>query len=1752
MPNNVARRGRGSFNPNSRKASRHERKKDNNNSDNSGSDGKNTVQQKRFRTISEQAIDEDVVAGPAVDVEVEGPSSPSKENNTASASLSSHPNMAAALSAPNDNTSDGLNASMHARTMTPASPPNASPDKATEDDPPVDQFLVQSPTFSIDRNDFQAAAAPNSAPETLKNFATNKALIEAKARDAYVGAAHQQFPDLVFHAHDPKQLRSDEDLRAIQVTDIPFFLTKDNIMSYFRKFDNIQSCRVYSRKNAKVQQARIVYDSALSITHFDTQWAIYCFSTCLRVTPCHYTVDQKSSRRAFVATLTQLPPNTKDIDLALLTRDLGAKAVNVPLSLNSYKPKRWAYVTFNSQETMDAAMEQIISFRGHTLQWNLPDNTNKLCYRCGKLGCAPSQCPSHQDKGRTRGRNPVVALKERFNINQPARPKERSRSGSRSHSRSKGPGNSQSSQPHKPLANTRLNDNSNRDCSKSNDKCDRSVSFFTVLRSSPPLSPPDQATTMSPHEAANILSLLKSLQQDMADVRDRITALELNDRFRAPISAPVALPDVSSISSTSHIAPSSTQTHDEIQAINAKHLAIENKLDMLANSISGSRDFVKKQIASECNSFAATLRPAKLSAKQVVYLYNSVLIPKLEYRMQVTHLSASDCYAATRSVRSLVKHKANFSRSLPNPILYLSQALGLINLSSHLIQCHVNNLFLMANSSTPFIQRLFIYRLMLIQFRFLIPISPLMVDDWSLWSNMNIFNVIYRVHYCFHGFYPLPLATAQFSSTLPDLTLPGHTPLYLCMSPQVFKACLKVLRKRHLFYLSQLIAPSGSHLISWTAYRTAYIAQLEDKRGRSLPHKWYLDIKAHTTLPGSHDQLFDQYVRPPSVTSSIVLLPGATTTQKNRHWLVTLDGNGAPLFGKQLSVQPKKDTCVIVHWISDCLSSPGDVVRLRPCPGCDAHVPFPSASKYSAVPPRCTFKISLLRSMILPTNCERIRQSTLEVISPHTWADLSITVIPYYRLPLPSGSHYRYYTDGSLINLGTPEVSMGWSWVQIIPDAGYLNSVATYAHGTIRNWPSSTRAEAAAIYAALSVTPADSTVTIYTDSQAAIDGLRLCASSSYSNSRLFYKTTNFELWASIERLVHSKSLAVFPVKVKGHDGNYWNEFADSLANSAHHSDTAPLLPVDAYTSSHPVRLVYDNVVCESNPRRLFKLHFQATFLKDLLSLKRFQFVYCLFDSDDYVVDWELTWFTLNFSPAHDASFQASHAARHYTFKFKLFLDDLPLLEKLKVTRSDLYIDLLTCRSCRDRMEDLMHLILCSKRRSVMHQILQSYQNHLFSKLREAGEMADQDPTPLLRKLSSLSCWTISSSNWPSAMKVVAAIHNNFIQKLRTRIWNPRTYDKSKWEDAMNITLKLKTTPRPSNLPATSYVPFSSLPPPTHLVTSRDSEVDWIKNSMTQGWDVDFYSGRDYIVLFLVSFIFFLHYLSKRLSNYTVFSSVLDTSQHVRSSGGVSLFIENSLASHVHTYTSFSSRLLSVDLYFKGNVKLRIFVVYIPPTSDQSLRDETIDLLILALSDAKRLGFHHAVCGDFNMHLDQFYPLFFNQPQIASKHIHRLFNFLLTNGYVDFTPINFSSTSLGTYHHTDVISRIDYVWSCPLLKRFILTSVIFDVRDLSFSDHNPVITYYDFSFLSSSLKPARARQLQRRSRRIFSFDSVTPLQWDDFSAHVDNLCNISPVVFASWHVNRMCEYLHTHIIAGANAILPARTLAMTIPLNSPKI
>ncbi|PKY57384.1 hypothetical protein RhiirA4_478404 [Rhizophagus irregularis] len=82
MSGNYAKRGRGSYNPNSREAFRQERKSQNSpNNSNNNFDSENTVQQKCTRIITENTMDEDYVANDQMaNVGKDSPSSSPQQN----------------------------------------------------------------------------------------------------------------------------------------------------------------------------------------------------------------------------------------------------------------------------------------------------------------------------------------------------------------------------------------------------------------------------------------------------------------------------------------------------------------------------------------------------------------------------------------------------------------------------------------------------------------------------------------------------------------------------------------------------------------------------------------------------------------------------------------------------------------------------------------------------------------------------------------------------------------------------------------------------------------------------------------------------------------------------------------------------------------------------------------------------------------------------------------------------------------------------------------------------------------------------------------------------------------------------------------------------------------------------------------------------------------------------------------------------------------------------------------------------------------------------------------------------------------------------------------------------------------------------------------------------------------------------------------------------------------------------------------
>ncbi|PKC17366.1 hypothetical protein RhiirA5_405941 [Rhizophagus irregularis] len=187
-----------------------------------------------------------------------------------------------------------------------------SPDLNTNGAPSGDQNPDLVMTNFITRDDFQTAAALNAVSKSLKKFTTNKALIKAvnnlflETYESYTGKTH------ITGSGDAKHLV----IHFYTAEACDLCLTSKNLETLPPAVSFLDPMQKYNKP-------------ALFMTML-TQLLILLTSGL-------FTASSPVSE------------SLHDINLTPLIHELGAKAVNVPLSLNFYKPKRWAYITFNSR-----------------------------------------------------------------------------------------------------------------------------------------------------------------------------------------------------------------------------------------------------------------------------------------------------------------------------------------------------------------------------------------------------------------------------------------------------------------------------------------------------------------------------------------------------------------------------------------------------------------------------------------------------------------------------------------------------------------------------------------------------------------------------------------------------------------------------------------------------------------------------------------------------------------------------------------------------------------------------------------------------------------------------------------------------------------------------------------------------------------------------------------------------------------------------------------------------------------------------------------------------------------------------------------------------------------------------------------------------------------------------------------------------------------------------------------------------------
>jgi ribonuclease HI len=198
---------------------------------------------------------------------------------------------------------------------------------------------------------------------------------------------------------------------------------------------------------------------------------------------------------------------------------------------------------------------------------------------------------------------------------------------------------------------------------------------------------------------------------------------------------------------------------------------------------------------------------------------------------------------------------------------------------------------------------------------------------------------------------------------------------------------------------------------------------------------------------------------------------------------------------------------------------------------------------------------------------------------------------------------YEFYTDGSLKDRGSLKSAMESSWIQTLgPNPNTIFKIGS------SSWPSSSKAEALAIFTALLTVPEKRKVKIVTDSQTCIDTFRkLSIPHPKFTKKKLLKVNNWSIWTKVLEMVQSKVLTIDLVKIKAHSGNLSNEYADQLAKEAFdipsveidHQETGPILsppswnniPIDIstreFTKEIHKKLINFNWISQNRNQELF-------------------------------------------------------------------------------------------------------------------------------------------------------------------------------------------------------------------------------------------------------------------------------------------------------------------------------------------------------------------------------------------------------------------------------------------------------------------------------------------------------------------------------------------------------------------------------------
>jgi ribonuclease HI len=743
-------------------------------------------------------------------------------------------------------------------------------------------------------------------------------------------------------------------------------------------------------------------------------------------------------------------------------------------------------------------------------------------------------------------------------------------------------------------------------------------------------------------------------------------------------------------------------------------------------NLKGQRQFIVQQAKDEVATMCRILQRKRLTDKQLLYLWNMVIIPRIEYRTQLTFLSSSECSTIAAPFRRLFKYKLNFSSTAPNALLANRLIYHFRDLYEVQLQSKISNFLVQLNDS-GLLGSINNIRLLQLQFQEWLPTSPLI--SWPYDKINKRFSsrfFAFMLTLCRQQQISFDVAPLRSSSIVGGTT---YIRDIITLSP----SDLKSLRNQSILYMEQLTSLDGRSLLTWNLImRKSFIVS----RSFRSPI-WFRRLEA-AVLPFADSRLLHADFCTTVATSmkGTVLSPSLPSVTRSRDWVAIWN----PILqsvslGRSISPSHSPDTILIEHWFIS--ASTASSFTLSRCSGCSIHNPDYAVnnSRLFSCINIFTLSDSILISSI-PSDVKKLSSSSflfsLPLFDILQKADFhmkfSYNLLPYYEPLVPSmrlsdnfltrfiskgrslqelstiqsrfssSSRLEFYTDGSLIRQNSLDSNLSCAFIQT-----YGFAVPTTFCAQLENFPSSTKAETVAILLSLLVAPASCAVSIFTDSQAAIDIFGHVTSTNLT-SRLLLKHHQSFIWNMIRDVVTTNHLDVSLVKVKAHSKHYFNDQVDALARSVHDDSNSVLLTFNSSSVSMLGILPQWNGLTIEKPFRHFFSH--------LSTFRGFQLWLSLARNSKYLhldVDWASTFFYLSDDETiSDTSFSASFRKAH---RLKFLIEELPTFVQLSKCRPDIYSSWY-CLDCNVHRESFNHVWLCPSRRSLLDSFIISLKTFL--------------------------------------------------------------------------------------------------------------------------------------------------------------------------------------------------------------------------------------------------------------------------------------------------------------------------------------------------------------------------------------------------------------------------------------------------------